>query len=159
MKNAFRKSIFMAAIVCLIMIMSGCGEEAVANTVNSLDDLSGKKIGVQRKTTGDIYASDIEDAEVVRFNRGIDAVTALKKGVIDAVIIDDEPAKVFVEEVNGLTLLDEPFAEEEYGIAVSKDNPELLKDINTALEKLEKDGTLAHIKDCLLYTSPSPRDI
>ena len=147
MKNAFRKSIFMAAIVCLIMIMSGCGEEAVANTVNSLDDLSGKKIGVQRKTTGDIYASDIEDAEVVRFNRGIDAVTALKKGVIDAVIIDDEPAKVFVEEVSGLTLLDEPFAEEEYGIAVSKDNPELLKDINAALERLEKDGTLAHIKD------------
>ncbi|EOS48360.1 hypothetical protein C809_02039 [Lachnospiraceae bacterium MD335] len=147
MKNAFRKSIFMAAIVCLIMIMSGCGEEAVANTVNSLDDLSGKKIGVQRKTTGDIYASDIEDAEVVRFNRGIDAVTALKKGVIDAVIIDDEPAKVFVEEVSGLTLLDEPFAEEEYGIAVSKDNPELLKDINAALEKLEKDGTLDHIRD------------
>ena len=147
MKSAFRKSFFMAAIVCLIMIMSGCGEEAVANTVNSLDDLSGKKIGVQRKTTGDIYASDIEDAEVVRFNRGIDAVTALKKGVIDAVIIDDAPAKVFVEEVSGLKLLDEPFAEEEYGIAVSKDNPELLKDINAALEKLEKDGTLDHIKD------------
>lgn len=147
MKSAFRKSFFIAAIICLIMIMSGCGEEAVANTVNSLDDLSGKKIGVQRKTTGDIYASDIEDAEVVRFNRGIDAVTALKKGVIDAVIIDDAPAKVFVEEVSGLKLLDEPFAEEEYGIAVSKDNPELLKDINAALEKLEKDGTLDHIKD------------
>lgn len=147
MKSAFRKRVLTVAIVCLLVMVSGCGEEAVVNTVNSLDDLSGKKIGVQRKTTGDIYASDIEDAEVVRFNRGIDAATALKKGVVDAVIIDDAPAKVFVGEVSGLRLLDEPFVEEEYGIAVNKNNPELLEDINAALEKLENNGTLGHIKD------------
>ena len=147
MKNAFGKTALTAVTVFLIIMVSGCGDESVVNTVSSLDDLNGKKIGVQRKTTGDIYASDIENAEVVRFNRGIDAATALKKGVIDAVIIDDMPAKVFVEEVSGLKLLDEPFAEEEYGIAVNKNNPELLEQINAALEKLENDGTLDYIKD------------
>ena len=146
-KNGFTKKLLFVVMVCTITLASGCGKQAVVNTVNSLDDLNGKKVGVQLKTTGDVYASDIEDVEVVRFNRGIDAVTALQKGVVDAVIIDDAPANVFVGQVNGLKILDEPFADEEYGIAVSKNNPELLEDINEALNKLQEDGTLDSIKD------------
>ena len=147
MKIGFTKRLFLVAAACMVMAVSGCNEQTAVNTIHSLDDLQGKKIGVQLKTTGDVYASDIEDAEVVRFNRGIDAATALKKGVVDAVIIDDAPAKVFIDEVQGLTLLDEPFAEEEYGIAVNKNNPALLADINEALAKLQNDGTLDSIKD------------
>lgn len=142
-----RKLCFAIATACMIAAVSGCGTSSAPNTVNSIEDLNGKKIGVQLKTTGDTYASDIEDAEVVRFNRGSDAAAALKKGVVDAVIIDDAPAKVFIEQNSGLHLLDEPFADEEYGIAVSKDNPELLAKINDALEKLQNDGTLDRIKD------------
>lgn len=142
-----RKLCFVIATACMIAAVSGCGTSSAPNTVNSIEDLNGKKIGVQLKTTGDTYASDIEDAEVVRFNRGSDAAAALKKGVVDAVIIDDAPAKVFVEQISGLHILEEPFADEEYGIAVSKDNPELLVKINDALEKLQNDGTLDQIKD------------
>ena len=40
------------------------------------DDLTGKKIGVQLGTTGDIYADDIEDAKVERYNKGFEAVQA-----------------------------------------------------------------------------------
>ena len=58
------------------------------------DDLTGKKIGVQLGTTGDIYADDIEDAEVERYNKGFEAVQALTQDKIDAVVIDGEPAKV-----------------------------------------------------------------
>lgn len=142
-----RKLCVAIATVCMIASVWGCGTSAVANTVNSIDDLNGKKIGVQLKTTGDAYASDIENAEVVRFNRGSDAVAALKKNVVDAVIIDDAPAKVFVEQNSGLHILEEPFADEEYGIAVSKDHPELLEKINDALDKLQNDGTLDQIND------------
>ncbi len=142
-----KKLCVVIAAVCMIAAVSGCGASAVANTVNSIDDLNGKKIGVQLKTTGDTYASDVENAEVVRFNRGSDAAAALKKGVVDAVIIDDGPAKVFVEQNSGLHILEEPFADEEYGIAVSKDNPELLEKINDALDKLQNNGTLDQIKD------------
>lgn len=146
-KNEFTKGRLLIVLICVITLISGCGEQSVANTIQSLDDLKGKKIGVQLKTTGDVYASDIEDAEVVRFNRGIDAVTALKKGVVDAVIIDDVPANVFIGQVSGLRLLDEPFADEEYGIAVNKSNPQLLAEINEALDNLQSDGTLDSIKD------------
>lgn len=146
-KIEFTKKLLLIVLTCVITLVSGCGEQAAVNTVHSLEDLKGKKIGVQLKTIGDVYASDVENAEVVRFNRGIDAVAALKKGVIDAVIIDDVPANVFIGEVDGLKLLDEPFADEEYGIAVNKNNPELLADINEALIKLQNDGTLDSIKD------------
>ena len=68
------------------------------------DDLTGKKIGVQLGTTGDIYADDIEDAKVERYNKGFEAVQALTQDKIDAVVIDGEPAKEFVAEADGLKL-------------------------------------------------------
>ena len=80
------------------------------------DDLTGKKIGVQLGTTGDIYADDIEDAKVERYNKGFEAVQALTQDKIDAVVIDGEPAKEFVAEADGLKILDEAFTEEELSL-------------------------------------------
>ena len=66
------------------------------------DDLAGKKIGVQNATTGDFVASDIEDAEVERYNNGMEAVMDLKNGNIDAVIIDNLPAQLLAERIRRL---------------------------------------------------------
>lgn len=67
------------------------------SSIATLDDLKGKKIGVQENTTGDLYASDdFGDENVQRFSKGNDAVLALLNGQVDAVIIDNEPAKAFV---------------------------------------------------------------
>ena len=111
------------------------------------DDLKGKKIGVQTGTTGDIYAEDIENGEIQRFNKGMEAVMALNQGKIDAVIIDREPAKVFVKENAGLKILDEAFTEEEYAIAVKKGNTELLDRMNGAIKELKESGELQKIVD------------
>lgn len=110
------------------------------------DDLAEKTIGVQQGTTGDIYASDdFGDENVDRYPKGVDAVQALLQGKVDAVIIDNEPAKVFVSENEGLKLLDTAYAEEEYAIAVKKGNTELLDQINGALAELKESGTLDEI--------------
>ena len=85
-----------AAAVMSAAIFTGCG--VPENTVHSIDDLEGKTIGVQLGTTGDIYAEDIKDAKVEKYNKGADAVQALKQGKIDAVLIDAEPAKYFIKE-------------------------------------------------------------
>ena len=74
--------------------------------ITSPNDLEGKKIGVQLGTTGDQYAGDIKDATVERYNKGFEAVQAMTQGKIDAVIIDREPAKVFVEQNEGIKMLD-----------------------------------------------------
>ena len=111
------------------------------------DDLSGKKIGVQLGTTGDIYASDVEGATIEQYNKGMDAVQALANGIIDAVIIDNEPAKQFVDKAEGLKILDEEFVIEEYAIAIAKGNEELLDDVNKALDAIIADGTVKGIID------------
>ena len=109
------------------------------------DDLTGKKVGVQLGTTGDIYASDIKDAEVEQYNKGFEAVQALTQEKIDAVVIDGEPAKEFVKDADGLKILDEAFTEEEYAIAIAKDNEELLEQVNGALKSLKESGKLDEI--------------
>ena len=122
--------------------------------ITTVDDLFGDKnytIGVQTGTTGDLYSTwDIEDeglGTVSRFNKGADAVEALKIGKVDCVIIDNEPAKAFVADASDLMILDTAYAEEQYAIAVSKENTELLEKINAALAKLTEDGTVQKIVD------------
>ena len=111
--------------------------------IATLDDLEGKKIGTQLGTTGDMYSKDDYGEEnVTSYGKGADAVIALKGGDVDAVIIDNEPAKAFVAENEGLKILETEYAVEDYAIAVSKENTELLDKINAALEKLTADGTV-----------------
>ena len=113
--------------------------------VTSGADLEGKTVGVQTGTTGDLLASDIKDATVERYAKGMDAVQALSQGKIDAVVIDSEVAKKFVEETSGLKILDEAYAEEQYAIAIKKGNKELLDGVNKALSELKADGTIDSI--------------
>ena len=104
------------------------------------------KIGVQDSTTGDIYCTDeFGDERVSKYAVGADAVEALKKGKVDCVIIDNEPAKAYVEANEGLKILDSTYAEEEYAICVNLENTELLDKINAALKELIEDGTVASI--------------
>jgi len=111
------------------------------------DDLVGKTVGVQLGTTGDIYAEDIENVTLERYNKGFEAVQALQQGKIDAVIIDDQPAAVFASQNDDIMVIDEPFTDEEYAIAVKKGNTELLKKINEAIKELKDSGELQKIFD------------
>ena len=116
--------------------------------IKTLDDLDGKKIGVQQDTTGHIYsADDFGDEMVTPFNKGADAVAALSSGKVDCVIIDNEPAKSFVKVNKGLKILDTDYAVEDYAICIAKDNNELLDKVNKALEELIADGTVQKIVD------------
>lgn len=121
------------------------------SAITSIDDLKGDgsmKFGVQQDTTGDIFASDtVENGgygedNVIRYKSGTDAVQALKAGKVDAVIIDNEPAKSYVAANDGLKILDGEWVQEEYAICVSKSNPELLNAVNNALAQLKADGTI-----------------
>ena len=116
--------------------------------IASVDDLAGKKIGTQRGTTGYLYCSDDfgEDA-VVAYDNGLTAVQALNNGQVDAVVIDNEPAKAYVESNPGLKILDTSYAEEDYAIGMNKSNTALLEAVNAALEELKADGTLQSIVD------------
>ena len=121
--------------------------------ITSVDDLfevgAHFDIAVQEATTGDIYATDdLEDeglATIHRFRRGGDAILALTSGRVDCVIIDNEPAKAFIESNSGLVILDTEYAVEDYAIAIGKDNNTLLEAVNNALHEIKADGTAARI--------------
>ena len=113
--------------------------------VTKPDDLTGKTIGVQIGTTGDIYAEDIEGATIERYSKYFEAINALTQDKIQAVIVDREPGKVFVTENPDLKMIDEEFTVEQYAIGVAKDNTQLLDDINASLKKLQESGKIDEI--------------
>ncbi len=121
--------------------------------ITSVDDLgNASAIGCQEGTTGYIYCSDTEENggygdKAIAYQDGATAVQALLTGKVDAVVIDNNPAKAYVAANEGLKILDTSYAEEDYAIGVSKDNPGLLEAVNTALQELKDDGTVQEILD------------
>ncbi len=107
------------------------------------DQLAGKVIGVQQGTTSDFAAEEITGMDnVARFNTFLNAVMELSQGKIDAVIIDKPVGQAIMASLNDPTLVmvDMGLQADWYGIAVNKDNPELLVKINTAIAELQDEG-------------------
>lgn len=111
----------------------------------------GIRIGVQKDTTGDKYSSDsfinwgFGEENVKRYDSGELAVEALLSDDVTAVIIDNEPAKAFLNQYDGLRILEGAYADEDYAVIVAKENNELLGKINNAIADLKYDGTLDNI--------------
>ena len=122
--------------------------------IATLDDLSNAQlIGGQKATTGYIYCSDTPENggygedHVTAYETGALAVMALVNGQVDAVVIDNEPAKSFVASNDGLKILDTEFAVEDYAIGFAKGNTALLEAVNAAMAELKADGTFQNIVD------------
>ena len=114
--------------------------------IKGVADLAGKVMGVQQGTTGDIYVSgDYGDAAVERYAKGMEAVQALAQGKVDAVVIDGEPAKQYIKEVEGLKIIDESYTDEDYAIAIKKGNTAMVEAVNAALAELKSEGKLDEI--------------
>ena len=116
--------------------------------IKTIDDLAGKKIGVQTSTTGDIYATgDYGEEAITRYDNGAVAVQALIADKVDCVIIDNEPAKSYVAANNGLKVLETEYTVEDYAICFAKENTELKDKVDAALKELIADGSVQKIID------------
>lgn len=113
--------------------------------ITGSDALAGKIIGVQLGTTGDALATEIKDATVERYNKGLEAVQSLTQGKIDAVVIDQATAEAFVKKTEGIKILEEKMSEEEYAIAIKKGNMELVEKMNEAIKELKEEGKIDEI--------------
>lgn len=107
---------------------------------HNLNDYKHKKIGVVLGYTGDVYISKDKDYIVTRFSSASAAILALQANKVDAVILDEQPAKEYVEKNKGLEYFNIEAGKEEYSIAVNKKNEELAKNINKALNELKEEG-------------------
>lgn len=116
------------------------------STVNSKDDLNGKKVSVQKGTTGDDTAVEVVGEDnVVRFNATTDAANELKNGKVEAMIIDNYTAAALLAKNPELKQVGDPLTSEEYCIAVGKGNKELLDKINASIKKMKDNGDIDKI--------------
>jgi polar amino acid transport system substrate-binding protein len=114
------------------------------NGVSKLADLSGKSVGAQIGTTGDIEVTKYADIDRKTYDEIGLAVEDLANERIDAVVCDTPVAANYVlqtEKYKGkLKIVGEPFTDEYYGVAVQKGNKEVLDLINTGLQAVLDEG-------------------
>lgn len=111
------------------------------NSIKSFDDLKGKKVGVMLGFTGDMVVSEIDGVKIERFNAAYAGIMALQAGKVEAIVLDSEPAKNYVAQNKGLVLADADAEQEEYAIAVRKNDKELLEKVEKALTEIKENGT------------------
>jgi len=127
--------------------------------IKGLAELEGKIVGAQQGTTGLELGKEKANASELRpYPEGPDAINALKAGTVEAVIIDAPVAQNAVEEEGGVEIAEKVPTEETYGIAVAKDNTELLDEINQGLEEVINDGTYTTIYEKWFHLEP-PKEI
>ena len=121
----------------------GCVLEALypfVLAVEAVDDVRGKRIGVQLGTTGDTLAHKITGASVVQLPATSNVMQELNARRIDAAIMDNGPATQYLATNPNLTMLARDLTKEDYAIAIKKGNTELLKQVNDSIEAMKKDG-------------------
>ena len=110
--------------------------------INSINDLEGKRIAVMKDTLAVDRAKQIANAQVKESETPLSCLNELINGEADAVI-NDKPVNdycIMNNSLEGLKSLPEQLDVSDYGIAVAKDNEQLLKDINESLKKLKSGG-------------------
>lgn len=115
--------------------------------IKTVDDLKGKTIGVQIATTGAIEAAKIEGATVKTYDTVDLAFLDLANKQVDAVVADYPTSLAFVKQnADKIVTTGEPFTQEVYGIAVCKNNADLVTKINAGLKAAKDNGTIDQLK-------------
>lgn len=112
-------------------------------TVTGEEDLAGKMVGVQLGTTGDLWVTDNADAaEIKQYKNALEAAMDLQNGRLDAVVIDKLPAENIASSNDDLVLIQMESTDEQYAIAVEKNNQDLVDIINGVIARMLEDGSL-----------------
>ena len=116
------------------------------DSIKTVNDLKGKKIGAQLGTLCDNYASTIEDAEVSKYDTPATAIMNLKAGKVDVVVTDKPVVKQLLLTNDGCKIVENvEIKTVPYGIAINKGNDELLTQINQAIKEMKESGELDKI--------------
>ncbi|MDI9494859.1 MAG: amino acid ABC transporter substrate-binding protein [Bacillota bacterium] len=111
-------------------------------------DLAGKNVAVQAESSAlDAINSEPEVAagfgSLVEFSTNNEAFIDLDSGRTDALVVDEVNARYYMKQIGEekYRVLEEDFGDEEYGIGLRKEDTELLKKVNDAMDEMKEDGT------------------
>lgn len=130
-----------AAIAIAATAMTGCSNSLPTISVSSEADLLTLKVGCQSGTTGETWLLDNAENAPQSYKSGMDAALELKNGKLDAILLDELPAKSIVDQNDDLQIIDLNMEPEKYAIAIAKGNTELQESINSTIAKMKEDGS------------------
>ena len=111
------------------------------NRIKDVEDLKGKKVATQLGTTQDAFVDELDGVENVKLKTGPELIIHLTSNKVDAALLDTTAAKKIIENNKGVKIVDNvELDKSELGIAVNKQNTQLLKDLDKALSELKKEG-------------------
>ncbi|WP_174615239.1 glutamine ABC transporter substrate-binding protein [Virgibacillus ihumii] len=117
-------------------------------SIKSLEDLEGKTIATRLGSTSAAFIKEnIEGATANEYQQMSQVYLAVENGSADAVLYDAPNVAYYIktEGSDKLKMVGELYKAENYGIAISKGQDELVKAINDALATLKENGTYAEI--------------
>lgn len=115
------------------------------NDITNFDNLEGKNVGTVIGTTGDVVMTENEKVNTKKFDTGAQAVLSLKEKKIDAIVFDKEPCKNFAKYNEEIKLIDSDSVQEDYAIAVRKEDTSLLENINRGISIIMTNGTYENL--------------
>ncbi len=140
---------FLAVLTVLFLIAFCACAFADEAKLKTVDQLKTEKLAAQRGTVGQFIAEDLlgdnKSLLLTTFEKYVDAVAALRQGKVRAIVMDEMPARRFLNEVEGLAIMEDALSEENYAIGFRKGNTELVEAVNKALAEIKADGTLDKI--------------
>ncbi len=124
-------------------------QEEVLNKLS----LNNARIGCQRGTVGQYFIEGsvdwefegIKNTKCIIFDNGALAASSLSNNQIDALIIDEMPASLYCKKFSNIKTLDFILTEEEYAIAVTKGNIDLVNSLNEFIKNMKGNGTIDSI--------------
>jgi polar amino acid transport system substrate-binding protein len=125
----------------------------VGSDIASIDDLAGKKVGVQQGTTGKTYTEEnAPDADIISFPSDGEMYPAIQAGQVDA-LLQDLPVNLSHTEDGKFEIVEEYETDEQYGFAVREEGSEaLLEAVNGQLQELRDSGRYQEIYDSYFAT-------
>jgi len=116
--------------------------------IHDIDDLEGKTIATRLgSTSADYIEENIEGAEANQYEQLDQAYLAVENGSVDAILYDAPNVAYYIQTQgeDSLKMVGDLYQAENYGIAISKGQEELVDAINDALSTLRDDGTYDEI--------------
>ena len=110
--------------------------------ITSKENLVGK-VAVQLGTTADTYLTKSTGITLVREKKFLAAIQDLKDGKVNAVVMDELPAKKLI--TSDMKILSEPLVTDSYGMVVAKENTELLESCNKVIKQMKESGEIDKI--------------
>lgn len=126
--------------------------------ISEFTRILGKRVGVQKETVGDaLITKELGGEKITRYDKGIEAIEALKLGEIECAIMDEVEAQELIKDEIGFYTIDTNYPEQEYAFAFDKKSS-LAKKVDKVIKKLQEDGSIEEIIKAYIKTAEMQDD-